>query len=655
MGRARRVPPPGSSSTSPVVSPVPVVEAPSALESVGVVWVPSTEEEVLSGAEFIRANPSFRATVVLPERLFSSEPEKMWPAFQIISSAVVQGQLEPVLDISGNLPLALIQDTELARVSSGPAAALPLRYAWPDDVIGQIADAQLAFKKRWRRPAHTFRMPAGVFTGTETPMLEKMGIRGVLLTEGPGRPGYFKGLPLGVVRTTVFPDRPQMQALWLSSWISGKGSPVADAAFAGGSTAGGPEVSFLSPVKFTALSALPAFQGALAAKTTFHWTLISEMLSSAEVFPIWPDAEEPPPDFSPWIGEPEENNAWELLGMTRRAVENYKNSGVANVKALDMAMREIHNAERGEYFYYFGNDYDSSRDPDLEREFLATLAQVYRLMGQSIPPALLQSFAAATPRVTEQEAGDTTFVRQGSVLRWTDPAKDDRGPGDYFYPTAAEFPPGAWDILSFEMIEQEKTVSFVFEFSAMANPKNAPYGFSGPLVDVYIDINHLPGAGNESLLSGRPGLVETQNAWEYALSLDGWGVGVYQYGSGASNRRLAHLPVRKVAVSTVRVDVPKALLRGSPDRWRCAVVVMGHEPGEVSPTARDVPDRPMRVLSEPGPREFGGAWAGTAYAASDREAPPFIDLIVPPQQTQSQVLSIYKQGREVVLPFLSPE
>jgi hypothetical protein len=211
--------------------------------------------------------------------------------------------------------------------------------------------------------------------------------------------------------------------------------------------------------------------------------------------------------------------------------------------------------------------------------------------------------------------------------------------------------PGSWDLRSFEVAPGDDSVGFTFELGALSNPMQAPSGFSGALVDVYIDINRLPGAGSEALLPGRPGIVETQNAWEYAVTVTGWGGRVYQFSPGSAPRVLGKISVKKTGPSSFRVDVPRKFLRGDPQSWGYGVAVMGHDP---APGA-DPGDQPMHVTTEPGPRRFGGAWAGTAQVASKREAPPFIDLLSPPGGSQAQTLSVYKQGRDVVIPFVRAE
>jgi hypothetical protein len=87
-------------------------------------------------------------------------------------------------------------------------------------------------------------------------------------------------------------------------------------------------------------------------------------------------------DFSPWIGDEEENRAWDLLGIARRSVNDYQNSGSANLKSLDLAKRTIYSAENGTFFDHFGAEKDGGIPRrDVHREFTATLAQVYSILG----------------------------------------------------------------------------------------------------------------------------------------------------------------------------------------------------------------------------------------------------------------------------------
>jgi hypothetical protein len=594
-----------------------------------VIWSPPTTDDLVAGAAYLESVPDLRVTAVLPEALFDREDLRVSTAAQALARLVAAGRLEPVLSIPRAPVFALIQDSDLARLSSSTVTNLPPRYSWPEDALGILAGAKNVFRRRWGRDPAGLVVSAGALAGPETASFERLGFRWLVLAGGPTPPGCYGGLPVRLLRPFDLSElTPEKRRPWSVARLA-----------AARAAADGRDVPVASVSSAADLSVVEeAWRGAVA------WVVAGDLALSRE-WPIWPGLDAAPTDFSPWIGEPEENLAWHLLGATRRAVEEFKNSGRADVRQLDLAQREIHGAESAEYFYYFGADFDSGRDADLQLEFLATLAQVYRLMGREVPAALLQDFSSASSAPASSSDEETVFQKGPGLLRWQDAAGDDRGPGDYFYPSGPEFPSGAWDLRGFEVRDRPGHLVFRFEWAGLSNPWDAPNGFSFPMVDVYVDINGIPGAGAEKFLPGRPGLAEPRDAWEYALTVDGWGAYLYQFSPGAAPRRLTRLPVRRSG-DAFQVEVPRERFRGQPDRWAFAVMVMGRDPSV---------ERPMPAAEEPGPRQFGGAWQGTALAGTGRTAPPYLDLIVPPGQSQTRVLSVYKQGRDVVIPFLRAE
>ena len=50
---------------------------------------------------------------------------------------------------------------------------------------------------------------------------------------------------------------------------------------------------------------------------------------------------------------------------------------------------------------------------------------------------------------------------------------------------------------------------------------SAPNGFDGLLCDLYIDLNHVVGAGSVRLLEGRGAHSTVRDAWEFALTVAG--------------------------------------------------------------------------------------------------------------------------------------
>jgi len=95
------------------------------------------------------------------------------------------------------------------------------------------------------------------------------------------------------------------------------------------------------------------------------------------------------PDFETWIGEPEENRAWDVLARVRRDLEN---SGIRppdpgkdlpleaspRVKAVYNAWNEMYAAEGSDWFWWYGQDQNSGADAIFDKNFIIHLKNVYR-------------------------------------------------------------------------------------------------------------------------------------------------------------------------------------------------------------------------------------------------------------------------------------
>lgn len=618
LGPARppTFPPPPLPVTGETPPPPPPVV--STGPAVAVLWTVAPGTDPLAAAQLLAAHPDLRLTVLLPEYFFG-EDENAKKAKALFAEMVSQGRVELVLTLPNRPVLALIHDSDLAKLSTTTASSpLPPRFHRPEDVAGQIALARSAYRRRWKTPPAGLAVPWGVVVGPELESAAR-NFKWFYLGD-KGAPGFCDagGLPA----VTAFPFPLKGDAASRRAWFRPRAS--SDSAPA--------------PFRAASLEDVSALD-ALASEAGLRRVPVSEVVKGAS-----PGAACGPSDLSPWIGQPEENRAWQLLGMTREAVEDFKNSGRADVQTLDRATREMYGAENGSVFFALGSEGARGRAGEVKREFLASLEQVYRFLGAPPPAALRQGFSGgALAEGGEAGSAEPFFRREGAALIWHDAAKDDRGPGDFFYPTGAAFPSGSWDLTQFRVEARADAVVFQWRLAALANPGQAPAGFSAELIDTYIDINHLPGAGAEELLPGRPGLVEPQNAWEYALSVDGWGARLYQQWSGGGQRRVALLPVKVVPPSTIEVSVPRKYLRGEPDGWGFAVAVMGRSAD--SPAGAE--PSPMKVQAQPGPDNFGGALKGGAPA-------PFVDLLSD-GTAQDEALSAYKQGRDAVLPFVRAE
>ncbi len=92
------------------------------------------------------------------------------------------------------------------------------------------------------------------------------------------------------------------------------------------------------------------------------------------------------PDYLTWIGEDEENRAWEYLGKVRDHVEKKKVN--LDEETLAKVMDAIYTAEGSDWFWWYGADQNSGDDSSFDLQFRLTLQRVYELLGEPVPTFL---------------------------------------------------------------------------------------------------------------------------------------------------------------------------------------------------------------------------------------------------------------------------
>ena len=104
--------------------------------------------------------------------------------------------------------------------------------------------------------------------------------------------------------------------------------------------------------------------------------------------------------FETWIGEPEENRAWDYLADTRAVLEDYLNGprrGQVGDDALEQAYQAMLAAEGSDWFWWFGADRDSGNDAAFDTQFRETLGQVYDALSLERPAYLSVPIIQPTP------------------------------------------------------------------------------------------------------------------------------------------------------------------------------------------------------------------------------------------------------------------
>ncbi|MCX5801612.1 MAG: hypothetical protein NTX17_09530 [Candidatus Eisenbacteria bacterium] len=363
--------------------------------------------------------------------------------------------------------------------------------------------------------------------------------------------------------------------------------------------------------------------------------------------------------FATWIGEPDEDAAWDDLTLARRAFEEWKAGAAAGegeevgdrgkaagaaVKAPDARLvAQVYElllaAEGSDWFWWYGKDKDSGNDERFDEAFRNTLKQAYVLMGKEPPEYLSESIIGVGARAATVSAagkGPLPGGTEKTLLSMDDPLGDDNGPGSYTYPTNAVFVGGAYDAKHFEVSMDSTDIFFRVSIAGdLTDPWGGDVAFCLQGIDLYIDTDGKPGSGAKQLYTARNANAGSGSEWEYYVMANMDEVGLYDVD-------LKRIPRARVAAwgdpltRTITVKVPVEFV-GKPDRnWKVIAFVVGHDgysPGRV---------RPITTTSQEW--SFGGS-------VNSSLEPGIIDLIVPPGQSQKDILGAFKAtGKLVEIP-----
>ena len=371
-------------------------------------------------------------------------------------------------------PIApLLVDTDLARVDR-LGASLPPRFAHPADAEAQIVGAVELYRERFGRPPRGMWPAEGAVAEWLVPLFIRHGVRWIATDEGvlarSGRQGYrvddpsilcqpYQALEAeGARGLTVFfrhrglsdaigfehardPEPERAAAAFLgavkelarglrgtrdylvsvildgeNAWSSypRDGRPFLHALYR----------SLASDVEIKTVTMSEYIEGnqarRLAPHPTAEQTRVYELATGSWI-DEWDSA--PGVDLGTWIGEPEENEAWRLLGSVRSALDK---AGKTPGSCPD-AFRALYAAEGSDWFWWFGSDHQSDADEDFDDLFRSHLRAACRLAGIDAPPDLDRHIVphrivwTFTRPVAEIQAGDELVVRTNcpGTLAWS--------------------------------------------------------------------------------------------------------------------------------------------------------------------------------------------------------------------------------------------
>lgn len=99
-------------------------------------------------------------------------------------------------------------------------------------------------------------------------------------------------------------------------------------------------------------------------------------------------------NFDLWIGEDEENRAWELLGETRSFLKKQIEANEVTPAETKAAWQEIYAAEGSDWFWWYGTDFSTENDVLFDNLFRLRLRNVYTICGEPYPLNLDQPITA---------------------------------------------------------------------------------------------------------------------------------------------------------------------------------------------------------------------------------------------------------------------
>jgi alpha-amylase/alpha-mannosidase (GH57 family) len=108
-------------------------------------------------------------------------------------------------------------------------------------------------------------------------------------------------------------------------------------------------------------------------------------------------------DFGIWIGGEEENRAWETLGRARKAVDNAKKQEDITEEAMNMAMESIFAAEGSDWFWWYGDKFETDYAYGFDHLFRTHLKKVYNSLNMTVPDELLSPIRVPRPATPTTE------------------------------------------------------------------------------------------------------------------------------------------------------------------------------------------------------------------------------------------------------------
>lgn len=355
-------------------------------------------------------------------RLLDIHQEILRSIIPLYRAAEERGQAEITTTPFFHPILPLVYDSNLAERCM-PGRELPRRFHWPQDAAAQLELAVAQHMEFFGRSPRGLWPSEGSIAPELIPLMERAGIQYFCSDEE----NLFRSLAQEPHSFGVSPDHLELFQGWTvkhkgaSTQAVFREKPLSD--FIGFTAAKNSVVEatdhLLNHLRNIA-KALPARRGIIPLildgenawetfsdggqeflRALYTGVLAEPLLQSATIEQA---LNEVPPaktvtalhtgswisgNFDIWIGEDEENRAWNLLGDTREFLQRVIDAGQLTAKKCKEALFEIYAAEGSDWFWWYGPDFSTENDALFDALFRQHLKNVYTICGH-LPPALLE-------------------------------------------------------------------------------------------------------------------------------------------------------------------------------------------------------------------------------------------------------------------------
>ncbi len=329
--------------------------------------------------------------------------------------------------------------------------------------------------------------------------------------------------------------------------------------------------------------------------TNHGWVKISEFVPVAE--PTAPSAMgiSAWPGWNPSATTIPDNEiaqaAYRAYGNAAKAVEQYKNSGAADLRILENATTALRKAQEARFF----RAGMTKTRGGLPAEMSSHVFTVYRRLKSAAPDALYD-IGGRTSKSVGDRPTNVLATFSANILTFENPTG-----------SLAQAPVGVtnsdpWLLRGLRIEWSTQKVTFRIQTARVDTATSPPHA----IYDLYIDLNHVLDAGEIRLFDGRSAFAQARDAWEFALSINGPEASLYRAVTGDPEKittlKTAIDPARK----EIRVAVPREFLRGNPSRWGYTLLALAEDPARAarSPAAALIGPDGNQILGILGALDF---------------------------------------------------